>query len=196
MVMMKRLSALFGGKLWMIAVLILVAIGAFLRLHLIYETATFLGDQGRDAIVMRNIATLRDLPALGPITSVGSIYLGPLYYYMMAPWLWLSIFNPIGPAVGIALITSAALFLQYIAVKEMVNKQTALLSVAFATFSWVLVEYSRFSWNPNLLPQTTLFVAYTLYKIVKTKKLRYFILHGILLSLAIQLHYLAVFLLP
>ena len=180
----------------MLFAFLLVAIGSFLRLHVIYESATFLGDQGRDAIIMRNIAMLRDLPALGPITSVGSIYLGPLYYYLMAPWLWLSGFNPIGPAIGIALITSACLVFQYIAVKEMVNKQTALLSLAFSTFSWVLVEYSRFSWNPNLLPQTTLFVVYTLYKIVKTKQLKYFVLHGLLLSLAIQLHYLAVFLIP
>lgn len=194
--MMKRLSALFGGRLWMIAVVAFMVIGAFLRLHLIYQTATFLGDQGRDAIVMRNIATLRDFPALGPITSVGSIYLGPLYYYMMAPWLWFTMFNPIGPAIGIAILTTISLPLQYLAVKEMVNKQTALLSVVFATFSWVLVEYSRFSWNPNLLPQVTLFIAYTLYKIVKTKKLKYFVLHGILLSLAMQLHYLAVFLIP
>ena len=194
--MMKRLSALFGGRLWMIAVVAFMAIGAFLRLHLIYQTATFLGDQGRDAIIMRNIATLKDLPALGPITSVGSIYLGPLYYYMMAPWLWLSAFNPIGPAIGIAILTTISLPLQYLAVKEMVDKQTALLSVIFATFSWVLVEYSRFSWNPNLLPQVTLFAAYTLYKIVKTKKFTYFVLHGVLLSLAIQLHYLAVFLIP
>lgn len=180
----------------MVAVVILVAIGAFLRLHLIYETATFLGDQGRDAIVMRNIATLRDLPALGPITSVGSIYLGPLYYYMMAPWLWLTGFNPIGPALGVALLTAAGLLIQYLAIKEMVNKQTALISVVFATFSWVLIEYSRFSWNPNLLPQATLFAVYTLYKIVKTRKLKYFIMHGLLLSLAMQLHYLAVFLIP
>jgi len=196
MVMIKRLYSLFGGKLWAVAALLLVAVGSFLRLHLIYETATFLGDQGRDAIVMRNIATLSDLPALGPITSVGSIYLGPLYYYMMAPWLWISGFNPVGPAIGIALITSVCLVLQYLAVKEMVNKQTALLSLIFSTFAWVLVEYSRFSWNPNLLPQTTLFVVYTLYKIIKTKQLKYFAMHGALLSLAVQLHYLAVFLIP
>ena len=76
------------------------------------------------------------------------------------------------------------------------NKQTAFLSVVFSSFSWVLVEYSRFSWNPNLLPQTTLFVVYTLYKIVKTRQLKYFVMHGALLSLAVQLHYLAIFLIP
>ncbi len=194
--MRDKLFSLFGGRWWTLAVLILTAIALYLRLHSIYETVTFLGDQGRDAIIMRNIATLRDLPALGPITSVGSIYLGPLYYYLMAPWLLLAGFNPVGPAIGIALFASGAILLQYLAVKEMLNKPTALLSIAFSTFSWVLVEYSRFSWNPNLLPQTTFFAIYTLYKIVKTKKIKYFILHGALLSLAIQLHYLAIFLIP
>lgn len=194
--MRRRIETLFGGRSWLLSVSTLFVIGLFLRLFRIYETATFLGDQGRDALVMYDIITLKHLPALGPITSVGSIFLGPLYYYMMAPWLAISLFNPIGPAIGVALINSISLPLQYLAVKEMIDKKVALLSVMFATFSWVLIEYSRFSWNPNLLPQVTFFSVYTLYKIVHTKKLRYFIAHGVLLSLAVQLHYLAVFLLP
>lgn len=196
MVMQKRIETLFGGRSWLFLVVLLFGVGLFLRLYHISETATFLGDQGRDALIMHDIVTFRHFPALGPITSVGSIFLGPLYYYLMAPWLALFLFNPVGPAVGVALTTSVALPLQFLAVKEMTNKTTALLSVFFATFSWVLVEYSRFSWNPNLLPQVTLFSVYTLYKIVETRKLRYFIAHGVLLSLAVQLHYLAIFLLP
>ena len=104
--MTGKIFSLFGGKWWTLAVMILTAIALFLRLDSIYETVTFLGDQGRDAIIMRNIATLRDLPALGPITSVGSVYLGPLYYYLMAPWLLLSGFNAVGPAIGIARFSS------------------------------------------------------------------------------------------
>lgn len=194
--MLKRIETLFGGRSWLIWVVVLFGIGLFLRLFRIYETATFLGDQGRDALVMYDIIMFKHFPALGPITSVGSIFLGPLYYYLMAPWLALTLFNPVGPAIGVALINSVSLPLQYLAVKEMIDKKVALLSVTLATFSWVLIEYSRFSWNPNLLPQVTFFSAYTLYKIVRTKKLRYFIAHGVLLSLAVQLHYLAVFLLP
>lgn len=196
MVMLKRIYALFGGSRWLIAVIFLFSVGAFLRLFRILETTTFLGDQGRDAIIMKSIVTFQNLPALGPITSVGSIYLGPLYYYIMSPWLLLFGFDPIGPSVGVAVLTSIALLLQYLAVKDMINKETALISVIFSTFSWALVDYSRFSWNPNLLPQVALFSVYTLYKAVQTNKLKYFIFHGLLLSLAVQLHYLAVFLLP
>jgi len=196
MVMIKRLYSLFGGKSWTLGVLLLFLVGLFLRLYKILETTTFLGDQGRDAIIMKSIVTFQNLPALGPITSVGSIYLGPLYYYMMSPWLLLFGFDPIGPAVGVAVLTSTALILQFLVVKDMINKETALISVFFSTFSWALIEYSRFSWNPNLLPQVALFSVYTLYKAVRTKKLKYFILHGLLLSLAVQLHYLALFLLP
>ncbi len=196
MVMLKRIYALFGGRRWLIAVVFLSSVGAFLRLFRILETTTFLGDQGRDAIIMKSIVTLQNLPALGPITSVGSIYLGPLYYYLMSPWLLLFGFDPIGPSVGVAIIASLALLLQYFAIKDTINKETALISVIFSTFSWALVEYSRFSWNPNLLPQVALFSVYTLFKAVETKKLRYFIFHGLLLSLAVQLHYLAIFLLP
>lgn len=194
--MIKRMYSLFGGKAWTLSLLVLFLSGLFLRLYKILETTTFLGDQGRDAIIMKSIITFQNLPALGPITSVGSVYLGPLYYYIMSPWLLIFGFDPIGPAVGVAILTSVALILQYLAVKNMINKETALISVIFSTFSWALIEYSRFSWNPNLLPQVALFSIYTLFKAVQTKKLKYFIIHGLLLSIAIQLHYLALFLFP
>ena len=193
---MKKIVDRFGGKPYFIAVLLFIAIAAFLRLYRIEEFATFLGDQGRDAIVMKDIITFQDFTALGPITSVGSIYLGPFYYYFMAPWLGLFGLNPVGPAIGVALINVAGLLFMYFAVKDLINKQTALLSVVFAAFSSVLVEFSRFSWNPNLLPAASFFAVYATIKSIRTAKWYWFAAVGALVSAAVQLHYLAIFLLP
>lgn len=193
---MKKIVDRFGGKLYFISILIFLAVAAFLRLYRIQEFATFLGDQGRDAIIMKDIITFHDFTALGPITSVGSIYLGPFYYYFMSPWLGLFGLNPVGPAIGVAIINVIGLLLMYFAVRDLINKQTAVLSVAFAAFSWVLIEFSRFSWNPNILPITSFFVVYSTIKAIRTGRWYWFAALGTLVSAAVQLHYLAIFLLP
>ena len=99
------ISKLYKDK-YLFSIIILFLIGLFLRLYHIYSFVTFLGDQGRDAIILKRIITFEHFPAIGPPTSIGQVYLGPFYYYFIAPWLWISNFDPIGPAIGIAIISS------------------------------------------------------------------------------------------
>src|SRR3990167_8872530 len=145
------ISKLFKDK-YSFSILILFVVGLFLRLYKINGFITFLGDQGRDAIILKRIITFEHFPAIGPPTSIGQVYLGPFYYYFIAPWLWISNFDPIGPAIGIAIISSFSLIFSYFLLKDIFNKKTALYIVLFITFSSLIIEFSRFSWNPNLLP--------------------------------------------
>lgn len=73
---------------------VLVAAAFFLRFYNLEDSQQFLGDQGRDAIVVSRMFVEKDPVFIGPITSVGDIYLGPLYYYFMLPFLWLSYPSP------------------------------------------------------------------------------------------------------
>jgi len=157
---------------------------------------TFLGDQGRDAIIIKRIITGEHFPAIGAPTSVGQVYLGPFYYYFIAPWLLLFKFQPIGLAFGVAVYSSFYLLVNYFIVKELFNKKIALISTIFLSFSSVLIDFSRFSWNPNLLPLFVLLTIYFAIKSLQTNKWHYFFLLGAFLSFSIQLHYLALFLIP
>ena len=174
----------------------LFATFAFLRMYKLAEFVTFLGDQGRDAIIIRNILTLKHFPAIGPVTSVGQVYLGPFYYYFMAPWLLFSAFDPIGLAYGSAILSMVFLFLTYLCIRDLFDEITAVTSTVLIGFSSVLIEFARFSWNPNLLPYFAFFTVYALVKSIQTSKLKYYLLLGALLSFSIQLHYLALFLIP
>lgn len=172
---------------------VILIVAAFLRLYRIGDFATFLGDQGRDTIIMYEIATLQHFPALGPVTSIGRMFLGPLYYYMMSPWLLLAGYSPVGPAVGVAVLATVAIWLQFHAVQDMLkDRMTATLSVALTATSWVLIEYNRFSWNPNLLAPLGFFTIWSWYKALQTKQLRYYLLTGALFSSAMQMHYLGI----
>ena len=157
---------------------------------------TFLGDQGRDAIIIKRIITGEHFPAIGAPTSVGQVYLGPFYYYFIAPWLLLFKFQPIGLAFGVAVYSSFYLLVNYFIVKELFNKRISLISTLFLSFSSVLIDFSRFSWNPNLLPLFVLLTIYFAIKSLQTNKWHYFFLLGAFLSFSIQLHYLVLFLIP
>lgn len=172
----------------------LAATGFFLRIYQLSDFVTFLGDQGRDAIIIKRILTFEHFPAVGPSTSIGHIYLGPFYYYFIAPWLLFFNFDPLGLAVGVALFSSFFLLCSYFILKEFFGAKTAIIATVLLTFSTTLIDFSRFSWNPNLLPFFSLFCAYFLIKALKTNKIYYFILFGAFLSFSIQLHYLALFL--
>ena len=78
---------------------LILFIAAFSRLYRISEYMTFLGDEGRDVIIVRRLLVNADPILIGPGTSIGDMYLGPLYYYMMAPALLMARFSPVGPAV-------------------------------------------------------------------------------------------------
>src|SRR4030042_1440574 len=107
-----------NNKKEFIFLVLILAIGAFFRLYKISEYMTFLGDEGRDAIVVRRLLVNFDPILVGPGTSIGNMYLGPLYYYMMAPFLLLANFSPAGPAVHIALLGVATIFLVWYVARE------------------------------------------------------------------------------
>ena len=114
--------------------IIVLIIGVFLRFYRLNGFVTFLGDQGRDAIILKRILTGEHFPAIGPPTSVGQVYLGPFYYYFIAPWLLLFNFNPIGLAVGVAIFSSLYLLINYLIVKELFDKKIALISTVSPGF--------------------------------------------------------------
>jgi len=190
---MRRITNIVA-KNWILIAVILV--GIFLRFYRLEGFVTFLGDQGRDAIIIKRIITGEHFPAIGAPTSVGQVYLGPFYYYFIAPWLLLFKFQPIGLAFGVAVYSSFYLLVNYFIVKELFNKRISLISTLFLSFSSVLIDFSRFSWNPNLLPLFVLLTIYFAIKSLQTNKWHYFFLLGAFLSFSIQLHYLALFLIP
>lgn len=171
-------------------------LGIFLRFFRLEQFANFLADQGRDAIIIKRIATLEHLTAIGPPTSIGHVFLGPFYYYFIAPWLLIFNFNPVGLVFGVAFFSTAYLIINYFIAKDFFDKKTALLSTIFLTFSTTLIEFSRFSWNPNLLPLFSLLTFFFLVKGVGKKSFVLMAAFGAFLSFSIQLHYLALFLIP
>lgn len=171
----------------------ILALAAFMRLYRIQDYMTFLGDEGRDVLVVYNILH-GHLTLLGPTSSVGGFFLGPIYYYFMAPFLWVFKYNPVGPAVGVALIGVLTVWLIYLVGKDFFNTKVGLIAALIYAISPLVITYSRSSWNPNPLPFVSLLVLFLLYKALAKNSLKLFFVAGILFGVAMQLHYLALFL--
>lgn len=181
-------------KVSLILLVSIILLAAFLRLYMISDYMTFLGDEGRDVLVAKGILE-GDLTLLGPRASAGDFFLGPVYYYMMAPWLLLFRYDPVGPAVMVALFSVATVFLIYLTGKKWFNEKAGLIAAALYSVSPVVITYSHSSWNPNVVPFFSLLIMYLLYSAVKTKKpAKYFLAIGLLLGIGLQLHYLVLFL--
>lgn len=176
-----------------ITIVVVILLAAFLRLYRITDYMTFLGDEGRDVLVVYEI--LHGNPTLlGPTASVGGFFLGPIYYYLMTPFLFLFNYNPVGPAVMVALFGVATVYLIYKVASEFFGKTSGLVAALLYSISPLVIAYSRSSWNPNLMPFFSLLTLYTLYKAVERRKSILFLLVGFLLGITMQLHYLTVFL--
>lgn len=173
--------------------LFILGIAAFFRLYKIADYMTFLGDEGRDALVVYGILHGK-LTFLGPTASVGGFFFGPVYYYFMTPFLWLFNYDPVGPAIMVALFGIATVFLIYKVGSEFFSIKAGLIGAILYSIAPLVVAYSRSSWNPNLMPFFSLLSLYVLYKAVVTNKAALFFITGVLYGIAIQLHYVELFL--
>ncbi len=178
-------------KLFLFAIFLMLFVGIFIRLYQFEGFTTFLGDQGRDAVKMKNIITFKDFPHEGAPSSIGTVKLGAFYYYLMASFLPLFGFNPTGIAYGIFILSTIGILAAYFVIKKEVNFNTALLFLFFSLFAYHLVDISRFSWNPNLLPFFAFFTLYFAYGVFKYKHTVDALMFGLLFGASTQLHPLA-----
>lgn len=183
-------------KIEALVVFLILAITLGIRLYKISGYMTFLGDEGRDALVVQGILVNHHIPLLGPPTSVGNMYLGPLYYYMMAIPMGIFWLNPVAAAVMDALIGTATVFLVYFLGRDWFGKEAAILSSVLYSISPVNIIYSRSSWNPNPAPFFALLSFLGIYLSRARKNYLWFILTGAALAFACQMHYLALILIP
>jgi len=171
---------------WVFPLLIILGFAAYLRLYMISGYMTFLGDEGRDVLVVMHMIVNHKFTLLGPTASVGGFFLGPVYYYFMLPFLWAWKLNPVGPAVMVALFGIATVYLVFQVGKDFVSPLAGLIAASLYALSPLVISYSRSSWNPNLVPFFSLLLIYLLYN----KK---YFFAGIALGIGLQLHYLFLF---
>ncbi len=170
-----------------LALVLVIAISLFTHFYRIDQTFIFHNDEGRDALIAFRMLDTRRPVLLGPETSVGNMYLGPFYYYLMVPALALAQLNPVGPAIMVAIfgfLTSLCLIWLG---RRWGSPWTGILAGAIYALSPVMVHYSRSSWNPNVVP----FFSVLLLGLIGSRSKWSGLWLGLLTGIIFQLHYVA-----
>ncbi len=191
---MNRISTWFSKlrqlRLTELVVIFAIGVAAFFRLWNFTNTLQFLGDQGRDAQIVSRIFRERDPVLIGPVTSTGNMYLGPLYYYFMLPFLMVTYPSPIGPAYAVAFLSILTTVLIYLLGKEIVGQRAAMFATVLFACSSVVVLFARFSWNPNPAPLFGLLFLWCLHKTERKEPL-FWAGVATCIGILMQLHYVA-----
>jgi 4-amino-4-deoxy-L-arabinose transferase-like glycosyltransferase len=170
----------------------------FLRTYRVSELTGFYFDQGRDAKVIWQLWHDQKVFLIGPTTGIEGIFLGPFYYYLIAPFYILGNGNPVYPAIALATINCAAIYVIYLIGRKFFDENTGLLAAFFITFSQTLIQSHRWLSNPTPLPLFAALAIYFLLEIINgTKKDWMWLLLGLVLGLSLQLEAAsAVFFIP
>jgi len=186
------------NKIEFVILALILVLGAFMRLYKIDEYMTFLGDEGRDVIIVRRFLVHGDIFLIGPGTSIGNMYLGPMYYYMMAPALLIANYSPVGPAVLVGVLGVATIFFVWLSSREFFSRsKTAGLIAAFLyAIAPTVIIYSRSSWNPNIMPFFALLCVFSMWRVITTKKVYWLLILGGSFAAVMQSHYLGLLLAP
>src|SRR3990172_2062728 len=193
-IMVEEGRAVFRWEMLLIIAILFVA--GFSRLWHIDRYLTFLGDEGRDVLVVKDIVEGRKFTLIGPGTSIGSMYLGPLYYYSMIAPLKLFALSPVGPAVQVAILGIFTVALIWWIGRQWFGRVPALAVALLYAVSPTAIIYSRSSLNPNVMPFFALITMYGVWKVWRLGYLRWLVISGISFAFVLNSHYLGLLLAP
>ncbi|MEA1925874.1 MAG: hypothetical protein U9M90_01330 [Patescibacteria group bacterium] len=184
---------------WSVYVLCVIILAAFfIRSVNFHDWLYFKADQARDAAHSRSVLNNGpgELPLLGPKAGGTKLHLGPVYYYFQ--YFSALIFQSAQPhifALPDLFFSILAIPLFYYFLRQFFSKEISLLTITTFSFSYIITQYSRFGWNPNLVPFWGLLFVLSVYKVgtISNKKTAgYWLLSAaIAYSVVSQLHFIA-----
>jgi len=183
------------------AVVMVVAI--FLRTYNHSEWLFFKWDQGRDAALLAEAVKNgpSELPLLGPrATKVDQDYLhlGPAYYYFQyLPAGILNSTHPTAFAYFDLIMSILTVPLLFVFCRLFFSPKHSLIVTSLYALAFLVVQYSRFAWNPNSVPFLVLLTFYGMLRFAESKKakdqMKWLALWALGFSLASQFHFYAFF---
>ncbi|MBU1127412.1 hypothetical protein KKF11_03640, partial [Patescibacteria group bacterium] len=125
-------------KTYFLLLLILV-FSFFFRVYRVGDLLGFYYDQGRDALKILEMIKFQDFPAIGPTTGIEGLFLGPFWFYLLAPFYFLGNGNPVVAAIAISFFDLGAIIMLFLIGREFFSKRVGLLASFFWGFSYYFI---------------------------------------------------------
>ncbi len=186
----KAILTLIDKKSWLVF-LIIVCIGLYLRFYLIEQNFEFGWDQARDSWVAREVLQ-GDFPLIGPRTGVGNFRIGPVYFYLLAPFYYFTGLDPMATNYFNILSNIINFLLIFYVTKKLSNNYTALFVIALYSLNKYIIGINQIPWNVTVMPGIAALILYGIYQIYEEKYQWFFVL-ALLCGFYFQLHFTAIF---
>jgi len=176
-----------------------LALGIFLRAYHFSDWLRFNADQGRDALVVREMIEKNEIPLLGQVAGGTDFRVGPISIYFQ--FLGAKIFSLAPDSMAYLELVFGILSIPviFLLMTEYLKREISLMLALLYAVSFFAIQYSRFSWNPN---SSQFFVPLLLYAGIKmansdgTKKWMWSFIFAISIGVVVQLHTLLLFGVP
>ncbi len=165
-------------------ILFIFILGFFLRAQ---ETLSgnflFLLDSGRDMMDVKKIVFDQKITLIGPYTSLGGVFQGPLYYYLLAIPTFLFKGNPWGNIFLMLIISLLTMAVTFFFMRKYFGLIPAVITLAFFAVSPEAIAAATFFWNPHPMWLIISFYIFALYGSVnKSRPMMLFLFPLIALS--------------
>lgn len=187
-------TTLFERDALVLALLLVLA--ALTRLPGLAGRGDFDGDQGHDMLTLLRFVRDGQIPLLGPPTSIGEFHHGAAYYYLLAPFTWLSGSNPMAVLAGIAAFGIAAVGVTWWLARAIGGRAAGAIAGLLLAVSPAAIEESTFIWNPNPIPFFAVLALAAAWHARTTGRARWWALAVASAGMVVQLHVLGIVFLP
>lgn len=169
--------------------LVLLA-ATIIRIYNLPKLIVFAGDQGIDLINVWQMIEEKKVSLLGPKTSLGEVYNGPLYYYLAAIALIAGKGEPLTVSymmIGYWIMSFVVIY--YLARRIGGYRGAGLVGVSLFAFWPRGIEYSRVAFSSFPTPLFASLYLTFIYEFTRRKKDFLMLLAGLMAGLMLQLHY-------
>lgn len=147
---------------------IILVLAFAVRVYGLHDWLYFQADQVRNTNHAHKILEQgwKGVPLLGPKAGGTDFHLGPIsYYFEVVPALIFGLNHPAVVVYSNLFFILLSIGLVYYFLRQGFSKNTSLQITTLYSFSYVVIQYSRFSWNPNSLLFWGLLFILSVYKI-------------------------------
>jgi len=174
---------------------VILLVGLVMRTYNFEKSFIFAHDQDLYSWIAKDIVVNKHMRSVGQLTSVDGVFIGPLYYYIMAFTYLLFKMNPISAIIPLTIIGLGTVLSFYIFGKKYFSERVGLTMAFIYAVSYGAASYDKWSCPTELAILWTVWFLYLIFGMFK-KNVRLIPFFGVLIGLTYHIHIALVPILP
>lgn len=175
-------------------VLTILLLTFFLRAYNFPQWYGFDYDQEINAQIAKTVLVDHKPVLIGPETSVGGMYVGPYYNYVISAFYLFGRMDPRWNLLLNLLVSGLTVWLLYFAGKKLFSEKAGLLAALIYACSSLMINYDRSAWNPMPVPLVSIGIVTFLVLFSRERRTLWLFLATVFAGFSLHLHPNALFL--